>query len=125
MFAEPKRTLLVVDDDASILRVFRRIFERNGYDVTTVETGTEAKEKMEAHGFDAALLDLRLPDMDGAKLLLLMRENPKMVKIVLTGLPYSENVDRALNAGADVFLAKPVHPELLLSVLDRKLKERI
>ena len=123
--AEPRRTLLVVNDDTSILRAFRRIFERNGYTVATAETGREAMEQMEACGFDAALVDLRLPDMDGTSLLSRMREKPKMVRIVLTGMPYSESAERAIGAGADVFLSKPVHPELLLNVLERKLKEKI
>ena len=124
MFNPPKRTMLVVDDDRAILKVFSRIFEKNGYSVATAETGREAAEKLETHNYDAALLDLRLPDMSGADLLPRMREiSPKMVKIIITGMP-EDNSDEVERSGADAFLSKPVEPEFLLNVLDIKLREK-
>jgi DNA-binding NtrC family response regulator len=117
--------MLVIDDDRAILKVFTRIFEKRGYSVSTAETGREAEKKLAEKNYDATLLDIRLPDMDGTDLLPLMQEiAPNMVKIVITGLAEAENYHEAGRKGADVFLSKPVEPEILLDVLDRKLKEK-
>ncbi len=123
MLSEQKRTLLVVDDDDSILRVFKRIFEKNGYTVFIAHSGKEAEVQLEVNSFDAALFDLKLQDMNGKDLLPLMNKtDPEMVRIAITGLPDSENVVEEAKQGADVFLTKPVKPETLLRILETKLK---
>ena len=105
--------------------MFSRIFERKGYFVATAETGKEAEEKLSKHDYDATLVDVRLPDMNGADLWPLMQEiAPKMVKIGITGLPTAESACQAAKNGADAFLSKPVEPEILLNVLEIKLKEK-
>lgn len=68
-----KEAVLVVDDDKSILRVFSRILQKAGYVVDAVETGREALARLQASFFAAALIDMRLPDMDGTDLLLQIR----------------------------------------------------
>jgi DNA-binding NtrC family response regulator len=119
------RSILIVDDDKSILRVFTRVLGRKGYCVSTAETGREAKEKLETNRYDAALIDVRLPDMEGTDLLPQMVEtSPRMVKIVFTGLPTYENSCQVAMKKADAFLLKPVSPELLLNILDAKLREK-
>ena len=85
-----KKSILMVDDDESILRTFQRILEKNGYSTDTAKLGKEAKVKMQSNTYDVALIDLRLPDADGRELLTKTRANPLMVKIVLTGLPDTE-----------------------------------
>jgi len=64
-----KKTILVVDDDKSILRTFTRILQKSGYEIEVAETGKEAMEKAEGRHYDLALVDIRLPDMDGTELL--------------------------------------------------------
>jgi len=61
--------ILVVDDDQVILQSFARILERHGYDVETAATGHEAIERCKNGSYDVALLDIKLPDMDGTQLL--------------------------------------------------------
>ena len=118
--AQSKRTMLVIDDDRAILRSFSRIFEKKGYFVSK-----EAQEKLSKQTYDATLVDIKLSDMNGADLLPFMREiAPNMVKIVISGLPSFEIAYQAAVNGADAFLSKPVHPEILFEVLDRKLKEK-
>jgi DNA-binding NtrC family response regulator len=120
-----KRTMLVIDDDRAILRSFSRIFEKRGYFVSTAETGREAQEKLAKHYYDATLVDIRLPDINGADLLLHMQEiAPNMVKIVVTGSPATDTAHQAAKNGADAFLSKPVQPEILIDVLESKLRER-
>jgi len=125
MIAHPKRTILIVDDDKAILRVFSRIFEKKGYAVSTAENGKQAKSKLMKTTYDATLLDIILPDIRGTELLPLMQKiSPKMVKIVLTGLPSTEDCCKLAEKWADAFLSKPVSPEIIIELLEKKLYEK-
>ncbi len=113
--------MLIVDDDASILRVFSKIFQKKGFSVTIAKNGKEAIEKLHTGRFDVALVDFSLPDMEGVELFpLIEKSSPKAVKIMLTGKVNLKNCIK----GADAFLGKPVSPESLLSVIDTKLKQK-
>ena len=108
MKMEAKR-ILIVDDDKDVLNSFRKILEREGFRVDTAETGGEAVEKSNANLYNLALLDIRLPDMEGTELLTKMRETtPKMVKIIITGYPSLQNAVEAVNKGADGYVTKPM-----------------
>lgn len=118
-----KKTILVVDDDKSILRTFTRILQKSGYDIDVAETGKEAIEKAENRKFDLALVDIRLPDMDGTDLLAKLKKPlQNTVKIMITGFPSLETGVKALDEGADAYLVKPVKPQELLMLLEEKLK---
>ena len=116
------RKILIIDDDRAILRVFTRVLNRKGYFVATAETGEEAWEKLTMNRYDAALIDVKLPDMEGTDLLPLMLEiAPKMLKIVYTGFAVLGNSNEFTKKGVDAFLVKPVNPETLLNILQEKL----
>lgn len=118
------KTIIIIDDDKSILRVFTRVLERKGYAVTSAESGKEAIEKIKAACFDAALIDVRLPDMQGTDILPVIQETtPSTVKIMFTGSP---DLDQKDNKGhvMDAYLIKPVKPEVLLNLLQEKLNEK-
>jgi DNA-binding response OmpR family regulator len=118
-----KKSILVIDDDKSILRTLTRILQKAGYDVDTAETGKEAMEKFENRQYDMALVDVRLPDMDGTDLLINMKEPlHNTIKIMITGFPSLETGVKALDSGADAYLVKPVRPEELLTLIEEKLK---
>jgi len=120
-----KKTILVVDDDKSILRTFTRILQKTGYEIDTAETGKEAIEKAENNRYDLALVDIRLPDMDGTDLLAKLKNQLRFtVKIMITGFPSLETGVKALDEGADAYLVKPVKPQELLVLLEEKLKNR-
>ncbi len=123
--ATHKKTILVVDDDKSILRTFTRILQKSGYEIETAETGKEAIEKAEARHYDLALVDIRLPDMDGTDLLTKLKTQLQhTVKIMITGFPSLETGVKPLDEGADAYLVKPVKPQELLVLLEEKLKSR-
>lgn len=123
--SKTKKTMLIVDDDRSILRVFTRVLERKGYTVTAVENGKDALRQIEKNHFSAALIDVRLPDMEGTELLPKIQEtSPGTVKIVFTGSPTVEASTEAAKKSMDAFLLKPVKPEVLLRILEEKLKDR-
>jgi len=121
---EPAR-ILVVDDDESIRKTLATILKDHGYIVDTAENGKEAIEKSKANFYNLALIDIRLPDMEGTKLLTAMKDTtPKMVKIIVTGYPALNNAIEAVNKGADGYVLKPVNIDNLLSTLKEHLRKQ-
>jgi DNA-binding response OmpR family regulator len=119
------KTILIVDDDKSILRTFTRILKKNGYEIDAAETGKEAIEKADTKEYNLALVDIRLPDMDGTELLAKTKKPlQKTIKIMITGFPSVETGVKALDEGADAYLVKPVKPEELLMLIEEKLKNK-
>ena len=112
--------ILVVDDDLNILESLRLILEQSGYVVDTAQNGEDAVAKSFANFYNLAIVDWRLGDIEGTKLLGLFRETtPKMMKIMLTGYPSMQNAIDSVNAKADAFLQKPVQVKVLFD----KIKE--
>jgi DNA-binding NtrC family response regulator len=117
--------ILVVDDDESVTRTFKIILEENGYIVDTAENGKEAIEKSNKNFYNAAFIDIRLPDMEGTQLLTAMKETtPKMVKIIITGYPALQNAMDAVNKGADAYVLKPPKMKELLNTLKEHLQKQ-
>ena len=114
---------MIIDDNASILRTMTRVLSKAGYVVDSAQTGNEATRKFSVKSFDAALIDVRLGEMEGTDLLPQMRKlAPDMLKILFTGTPMPEEMLEKARRGADVFLLKPVKPETLLGILEDKLE---
>jgi DNA-binding NtrC family response regulator len=122
---EEKKSILIVEDDKAILKSLKDILQSEGYSVDTAENSREAIQKSKEKFFNLALLDIKLPDMEGTKLLTLMHEDlPKMVTIMVTGYPSLENAVEALNLGADAYAMKPIKPEKLLALIKEKLEKQ-
>jgi DNA-binding NtrC family response regulator len=122
---QKQKSILIIDDDKSILRILTRILQKQGYSTHTAETGREAEEMINNQSYDLALIDVKLPDTDGIDLLQAMQETrPNMIKIILTGFASMDNGIKALTAGADAYLVKPVEPTELLKILKEKFEER-
>jgi len=120
-----KKRILIVDDDKDILESIKEILEADGYRLDTAENGCEAIEKAKNNFYNMALLDIKLPDMEGTELLTqLPATTPKMMKVIITGYPSQDNAIRSLNLGADAYLTKPIWPEKLLEVVENKLREQ-
>jgi DNA-binding NtrC family response regulator len=117
--------ILVVDDDLSIRKTVSLILAQAGYLVDTAATGEEAIAKSDVNFYSLALIDYRLPDMAGTKLLTLLRETvPRMMKVILTGFPVLDNAIDAINRGVDGYLTKPVDTEQLLKTIRELLKKQ-
>ena len=115
--------ILVVDDDESITRTMKAILEDEGYKVDIAATGMEAIKKTEETAYNVALLDIRLPDMEGVELLKLMKDAvPRTRKIMVTGYPSMQNAITALNKNADAYMIKPVDIEKLLNTVKEQIK---
>jgi DNA-binding NtrC family response regulator len=117
--------ILVVDDDESIRKVVATILKEKGFAVDTAKTGKEAIEKSNKKFYNLALIDMRLPDMEGTQLLSAMRETtPKMVKIIVTGYPSLQNAIEAVNKNADAYVLKPVNMDKVLKMIKEHLEKQ-
>jgi len=117
--------ILIVDDDENIRKVLLAILEDKGYTVESAGTATEAVEKSKRKFYNLALIDIRLPDMEGIELLTKMRDTtPKMRKIIITGYPTLQNAVDAVNKGADAYIVKPFDVENVLNAIDQQLKKQ-
>lgn len=116
--------ILVVDDDDSIRTVLKAILEDEGYIIDLAKNGKEAIEKSNIIFYNMALIDFKLPDMDGTELLGAMKETtPKMIKIIITGYPTLQNAVNAVNEHADGYIIKPLNMENLLKTIKKHLKK--
>ena len=114
-----------MDDDESVRITTKTILENEGYEVDLAATGSEAIQKTEKRAYNLALLDIRLPDMEGVRLLKLMKDAvPRTRKIMVTGYPSMQNAITALNEDADAYLIKPVDLDKLLTTVKEQLKQQ-
>ena len=117
--------ILVVDDDESIRTVLQAILAEEGYSVDVARTGKEAVKKSKTTRYNLALIDIRLPDTEGTKLLTqLKRASPKTRKIIITGYPSLQNAIDALNRGADAYEMKPLNMEKVLGTIKEQLEKQ-
>ena len=117
--------ILIVDDDKTILEGFKVLLETKKYRISTAENGREALEKVRNNFYNLALLDIKLPDMEGTDLISEFRQiKPEIKIIVVTGYSTRENAINSLNLGADGYLEKPVTPGKLLGIVADKLHEQ-
>jgi two-component system response regulator HydG len=120
---EEKARILIVDDDESIGKTMKAILEDENYIVDVAINGKQAIEMTNEKIYNLALLDIRLPDIEGVELLKLMKEYvPRTRKIMVTGYPTIQNTMSALNKNADAYLLKPVDIEKLLAVVKEQLR---
>ena len=117
--------ILIVDDEESIRKVLETILEEEGFTVDTAGSGKEAIEKSNDRTYNLALIDIRLPDMDGTELLSAMRNTtPEMAKIIITGYPSLQNAIEAVNKGADNYILKPFKVQNVLRTIDDQLRKQ-
>lgn len=117
--------VLVIDDEEGIRKSVKAVLEEKGCQVDTAQNGQEAIAKSKTTFYNLALVDIRLPDMDGVSLLTAMGETtPKMVKIIITGYPSLDNAIEAVNKGADGYIVKPLAMENLLHTIKEHLQKQ-
>lgn len=117
-----KRSILLVDDEVSILRTLRMVFEHEGYDVATAENSAQARALLTKNGhFDAVITDLNMEKEDiGLEVArAAMNCKPKPAVVVCTGFASANNTRAALDMGIDYMAYKPVELEDLISALNR------
>jgi len=117
--------ILIIDDDENIRKVLTTILEDEGYDVDSADTAKKAIERTRRKFYNIALIDIRLPDMEGIELLTKMKNTtPKIRKIIITGYPTLQNAVEAVNRGADAYILKPFDMEKVLIGIKEQLKKQ-
>jgi DNA-binding response OmpR family regulator len=117
-------SLLIVDDDPDICQALTDFLEYERYQVKTVGTGEEAVARAEQYRFDAAILDLGLPDTDGLSLFRRLAEiDPNLPVIILTALNSEEKRIESFRQGATAYLTKPYNKEELKTILRQTIRE--
>jgi DNA-binding NtrC family response regulator len=120
-----KAKILVIDDDETIRENLVLALEAEGYEVDNAENGLQAIDKSFKNFYNLAIVDWRLPDIEGTELISKLKETtPKMAKIMLTGFPSMDSAVKAVNNRTDAFLVKPVNFTILLEKITTLLKEQ-
>ena len=104
------RTILIVDDEATVIRVLRRALEKAGYEVLTARNGLEALECLAKATPDVMVTDIEMPKMTGYELCRALKADPALdflPVILLTAKASSESKIEGLHEGADDYLTKP------------------
>ncbi|MDQ2964289.1 MAG: response regulator transcription factor [Chloroflexota bacterium] len=111
------RPILVVDDDAKIVRLVRTYLEREGLEVVDAADGRSALDAIEAHDPALVVLDLMLPEIDGLSVVRAVRRTTETPIIILSARGTTADRIAGLGVGADDYLPKPFSPaELVLRV---------
>ena len=108
---------LLIDDDPDLSVMLRTLLKGQDFDIRAVFTGDEGVEACREHSPDVVILDLLMPEVDGWEVCGRIREFSSVPILILSALGAPGSVARALDAGADDYLIKPVHASLLASRL--------
>jgi len=112
-----RRRVLVVDDERNQRATLSDILSDEGFDVVTAESGERAVKLCEEGGFDAVLLDVRLPGIDGVEAARRIRRTHQPLVILMSAYRVEHLEAEALSEGARAFLRKPIDPARLLALL--------
>jgi len=118
--------LLIVDDETRFLKAIAQRLSKRGFDARTAENGEDAIGLARAEKFDIALLDLKMPGMDGAEVLRVLKEEHEFLEaIILTGHGSLESAVELTKLGAFSYLPKPYELEKLVEVLKEAYQARL
>lgn len=119
--------LLVADDDPENRDILKRLLTPRGFRMEFAENGVEAIRQIEQTAFDAVLLDIQMPEMDGFEVLAHLHDSGHLRHtpvIVVTGLQEEQDAVRCIEIGAEDFLSRPIRPALLMARLDASLEKK-
>jgi DNA-binding NtrC family response regulator len=107
--------ILIVDDEEVVRLSYMRILATSNCEVKQAWTWLQVSQAMQHEPFDVVLLDLRMPEMDGLKVLKALKQSwPESEVIIITGYPTLESAKEAVSLGAYDYLTKPVGPEQVI-----------
>lgn len=114
--------LLIVDDEAEICDFLKSFFEERNYEVRSATSGEEALKTLEQYKPNVVLLDIKMPVMDGIRVLEMIKsKHPKIKVIMVTALETRDKIEECIRLGADNYITKP----LSLEYLENDVREKI
>ena len=118
-----KEDVLVIDDEAAVNNNIRKILAKKGYSVDQAMNKEEALQKIEAKAYRLALLDLKIPGVQGLELLQAIREkSPETLVIIITGYASIETAVESARLGAVDYLPKPFTPDEIRKVTENAIR---
>ena len=121
-----KIKLLIVDDEVNFLHSIAKRLEIRDFDVVKATNGAEAISAANSHKFDIALLDLKMPGMDGRQVLEILKKEHRYIEvIILTGHGSLESAVECTKLGAFGYLPKPYEFDKLLEILKDAFSKRM
>ncbi|MBI3600501.1 MAG: response regulator [Nitrospinae bacterium] len=116
--------ILIVDDDELVRTMLREFFTRKGYGVEVKKNGEEALDAMKSNIFDLAMVDIKMPGMDGITLMSRIKQiSENLPVIIITGYPDMNNILSALKGGAFDFKRKPINLDGLLFTVEEAVRK--
>ncbi len=117
--------VMVIDDDAFVLELLSEFLANSGYDVLTIDSGEAALEQIKTASPDVALVDFKLPGMDGLETIRRINEmSSDTVTIIMTGFPTLDSSIMALKLGASDYILKPFKLDEVSLSLQKAVRER-
>ena len=121
-----KINILIVDDEKGLRIGTKRLLEEEGYTVEVAENGTEGIRLGSEKDFDLAVIDLKMPDIDGIEVLREIKKNhPNTICFIATAFASYDTAIEATREGAFTYIPKPFSPDELLQNLEQGYKQRV
>ncbi|MCS7280171.1 MAG: sigma-54 dependent transcriptional regulator [Desulfobacterota bacterium] len=118
-------SILIVDDEPSIRNSLAGWFKMDGYKTEVAEDAYEALKKLQENNFDIALLDIKMPEMDGIELQRRIKEIDKnIITIIITAYATVETAIQAMKDGAFDYITKPIDPDELSRLIKKAIEQR-
>jgi ActR/RegA family two-component response regulator len=115
-----EKSILIIDDDVGMCETLSDIFEEKGYYVDVANTGTKGLEKVRKRFYNVALIDIKLPDMEGTEVLGRLKTiNPYMTAIIITGYATLQSSIDSINKGAYSYFIKPLDIDKVLETIKK------
>jgi len=123
--SENRKHLLIVDDEGALRETIAERLADHGFDVEQAPNGEQALQRLSEFAFDILITDLRLPGIDGRKVLdAALQRYPDIIAIVITGFGTVKDAVEAIKQGASDFITKPFQFDALLHVLNSALEQK-
>ena len=121
-----KGKILVIDDEEIVLKSCQRALTNEGYEIKTAKNGRDGIKMLENEAFDLALIDIKMPDMDGIEVLRKAKEKwPDTEVIIITGYSTIATAVSTIKLGAYDYIEKPFTPEDLLLAVRKALGQEV
>lgn len=118
------KRILVVDDKPNVVKSCAKMLELEGFETQGITRGSEAIERYKSEDFDLALVDLKMPDVDGLEVLTALKEyDPAATVVIFTAYGTKKHAIEALRLGASEFLEKPLKTNTLIATVRRLLEQ--
>lgn len=120
--------ILLVDDDADVRRLVKKILERGGHQVVVVDNGLSALNELNAQKYDLLLSDASMPQYSGFDLIRTVRQQNKhndLLIAMLTGRREKQDIEQAIELGVKDYIVKPIDPEQFLQKIGKILEARM